>query len=519
MATNLPPGAAPPAAPSPDHQHVQFASYPSPATTNNVTIAPLQRSTSPRSSNESDPKEHDRNKVINSTSAKVWTPLPLRPIFYIPYILFLILLAAALEIAFHFSQKNTGFRVHGDPDALGKQSGVWHYIYTLPLVALAMFIVGIWAWTDIEIKKLQPYVDLAQGNSPPHRSLLLDYTRHHNFLVWMPALSNKHYTVLLASLLAIISLAFQPLAAALLEVRDIWWSLPVRGTPVNTVLGLSGGIGDVNTPVGDMSVFLSASGYAAATALYSDLPKPAFVAVATDGSGAGWTVMDVKIPPELPRNGTTLALNATAVKTLVNCRSTPVNMTQTNAATGAWTNVIQDQATGCGLTFNVNRTGPNLFGTNVAICSNQGQVQTNPVIFWFFTYQPQARASATICQPTIQLFDVTTTLRLDGPSTSTSPLDGETLGGGDVVSVVQKGTFDLTKSPFAGSAGNLSALINPSTGTIPAFNGLDWDASLSSNDSSIRNRLLGIQFTMPSAIFQAATAGGVGVQGAFGSDR
>jgi hypothetical protein len=55
-------------------------------------------------------------------------------------------------------------------------------------------MAAVWAWTDIEIKKMQvsisfvahpfafswrpqPYVDLAYGNAPPHKTLLLDYTR------------------------------------------------------------------------------------------------------------------------------------------------------------------------------------------------------------------------------------------------------------------------------------------------------------------------------------------------------
>lgn len=58
-----------------------------------------------------------------------------------------------------------------------------------------MQIVALWTWTDMEIMKMQvshlinlfrvnyltqnfkPYVDLVHGDSPPHRSLLLDYTR------------------------------------------------------------------------------------------------------------------------------------------------------------------------------------------------------------------------------------------------------------------------------------------------------------------------------------------------------
>lgn len=40
-----------------------------------------------------------------------------------------------------------------------------------------MVIVALLTWTDIEIKKIQPYIDLIHGDSPPQRSLLLDYTR------------------------------------------------------------------------------------------------------------------------------------------------------------------------------------------------------------------------------------------------------------------------------------------------------------------------------------------------------
>ncbi|KAL0070623.1 hypothetical protein AAF712_002465 [Marasmius tenuissimus] len=367
----LPPGAAPPATPrsaepvkpdpvppSPpatprqrlldesDDQHVQFASYPE--KTSQVTLK-------------------------NIAPAKTWTPLPLRPYVYLPYVLFLILLAVALEVAFHFSQKNSGFKVHGNANALGKQSGVWHYIYTLPPVALAMFVVGMWAWTDIEIKKLQPYVDLVQGDSPPHRSLLLDYTRHHTLLVWWPALTNKHYTVFLASLLAIISLAFQPLAAALLDVRDIWWSLPIMTTTPNALLGLAPGLIaangalDTNSPIGDMTAFLSASGFAAASALYSDIPQPPFVTM-DPVSGDGWTVMDIALPKSLPRNGTTVAMNVTALRTSANCRSVDVN--KTPQGVGNWINTITDEATNCGLTWNVTRTGPNLFGASVPLCAN-----------------------------------------------------------------------------------------------------------------------------------------------------
>jgi hypothetical protein len=46
-----------------------------------------------------------------------------------------------------------------------------------------------------------------------------------NFFVWLRAAANKHYLVALASLMALLSLTFQPIAAALLKVQDIWFTM------------------------------------------------------------------------------------------------------------------------------------------------------------------------------------------------------------------------------------------------------------------------------------------------------
>jgi len=47
-----------------------------------------------------------------------------------------------------------------------------------------------------------------------------------NFWVWFRAAANRHYLVALASLMVILSLSFQPLAAALFIVQDTWWTAP-----------------------------------------------------------------------------------------------------------------------------------------------------------------------------------------------------------------------------------------------------------------------------------------------------
>jgi hypothetical protein len=47
-----------------------------------------------------------------------------------------------------------------------------------------------------------------------------------NFVVWMHALRNKHFLVALATLIGLLALTFQPLAAALLTTKDTWWHAP-----------------------------------------------------------------------------------------------------------------------------------------------------------------------------------------------------------------------------------------------------------------------------------------------------
>jgi hypothetical protein len=107
-----------------------------------------------------------------------------------------------------------------------------------------MTLLALWTWIDIEIKKMQPYIDLVHGDSPPQRSLLLDYTRTKcvafillscsclimnyisNFFVWISAFWNQHYMVAIATLLVLLGLVFQPLAAAMFTVRDTFLAPP-----------------------------------------------------------------------------------------------------------------------------------------------------------------------------------------------------------------------------------------------------------------------------------------------------
>ncbi|KAF4581657.1 hypothetical protein EYR40_002668 [Pleurotus pulmonarius] len=82
-----------------------------------------------------------------------WVPLPLRTWFWLSLVVFLAGGAIALEVALHFSNKNQGWATKGD---ITDSQDVMHYVYTLPPVAVAAFLVAMWTRTDIEIKKMQP---------------------------------------------------------------------------------------------------------------------------------------------------------------------------------------------------------------------------------------------------------------------------------------------------------------------------------------------------------------------------
>lgn len=207
-------------------------------------------------------------------------------------------------------------------------------------------------------------MDLVRGDASAEKSLLLDYTRTNNFVVWTAAARNRHWVVTGTSVMVLITLCFQPLASALLSVRNTWIPLPGArngfhtATPLisynppadatsNTlsIVGLN-----QNPDFNDFTrealfmrplipslsfdlVFLTASGYASASVGYN-LQRPPFV-------WNTYTVMPFALPTDLVTNGTgsyplsggeavlsttTVTVNATAIRSDTNCVSTPVRI-------------------------------------------------------------------------------------------------------------------------------------------------------------------------------------------------
>ncbi|KAL0957578.1 hypothetical protein HGRIS_001362 [Hohenbuehelia grisea] len=374
-----------------------------------------------------------------------------------------------------------------------------HYVYTIPPTAVAAFLAAMWAWTDVEIKKMQPYIDLAKGDSPAQRSLLLDYNRHKwvsfyfsfhasfisslysNFTVWFHAWTNKHYLVFLTSAMVLLSLAFQPLAAALLVVKDTWWTKPDMTVNNLRTLGLN-----QNEEFFNLTTFVTAAGFASASVLYN-LGEPPFV-------HQPYTIAPFGIPRNVIANGTIFA-NTTALKSDSGCRPITFNMERLADGSG-WNNSVNSN--GCTFTVSVDRNASTLFGTGTPTCTNQVPQQFAPVIFWFFTYNPTAMASGIICTPSFSLFDVAVTVDI---------------ATANLTSVTELKPFS-SFSNFSETSANITG--SPLNGR--AYNGLQFDLGPSPSRFTLAKKAA-TQLQLPAAVYQAAVQAPEGLVGTFTADK
>ncbi|KAF9521556.1 hypothetical protein CPB83DRAFT_865412 [Crepidotus variabilis] len=435
-------------------EHVQFATYKGAESFSTPKLAPP-------------PVAADQRK-------DVWIPLPLRAFFWIPLIVVLTLGAIALEVVLYYSHKNQGFssgQTERDKLAL-------HYAYTLPPVIVASLLVAMWASTDAEIKKMQPYVDLVHGDSPPKKSLLLDYTRYNSLMVWGRAAMNRHYLVALASLMVILTLSFQPLASALLSVREIWWQEPDMTVQNLKALGLN-----QNIQFNDLTYFMAGAGYSGASLLYT-LPQPPF-------TKSPYTVAPFQLPTSVTTNGTALA-NTTAIKTETGCVTVPVNMVKHSDGTGWTNNATYNQ---CSISFEVDVSSRILFGSDLPICDPIVLPEFSPVVFWYFSYIPSARAAASFCSPKMSFLEVNVAVDVST---------------GNITKVTELRPFS-TSSPFSSSSSNVTGA--PLNGQ--AYNGLSFN--LTNPDRFVLARQNATRLQLPAAVY-AATDGPQGFSDSFNGD-
>ncbi|OCK73555.1 hypothetical protein K432DRAFT_410597 [Lepidopterella palustris CBS 459.81] len=96
----------------------------------------------------------------------------------------------------------------------------WLYFFTSYFPALVSVIYSVlWNTVDIEIKKLQPYMDMARPEGSNIKTIYFNYLDKNTFLVPYYALKNRHRLVLIASLIDISATALAPILVATFELQ------------------------------------------------------------------------------------------------------------------------------------------------------------------------------------------------------------------------------------------------------------------------------------------------------------
>ncbi|TRM57514.1 hypothetical protein BD626DRAFT_411967, partial [Schizophyllum amplum] len=229
--------------------------------------------------------------------------------------------------------------------------------------------------------------------------------------------------------------------------------------------------------------FLTAAGFASAAVLY-DLKEPSFI-------HDGYTIAPFELPVYPPNS--TVTANTTAMKTTTNCRAVTVDMNHhVNDTVDEW--LLSADVDGCSQSWQVDHRAVSLFGTDALNCTSGVAPPFAPVVFWFFTYQPSAQASATFCYPSFELLDVTV---------------GVDHASGNITAVHEIGPF-TSSSNFSGLAGNMSTLNG-----VP-FNGVAFN--LTNPDAYVLERANATRLSLPAAVFQQASQRAGGLQASFAAD-
>ncbi|KAL1941723.1 hypothetical protein VTO73DRAFT_6723 [Trametes versicolor] len=323
-----------------------------------------------------------------------------------------------------------------------------------------MLISALWCWTDAEVRRLQPLLNLASRPVIAERSLTLDYS---NVFVafFMTVKCGRDVLVTLSTLCAILSMALQPLSGALFTVQEVWWVQPVTTVSSIKRVGLSQAASFL-----DMTSFQAASSFASADVMYN-ISSPPFVS-------GGYTVAEFELPDVV--NGTVYT-NRSAILNQASCVA-PDSIAQTNeiSAPLIWHNTALFGQ--CEYRWTVESNATYLYGLapgNFVGCGQDLQsvpVQYRPVLFWFFKYGEQPRASMVLCTPHVTSIQASVAIDVAARTTDVVPLPASP----DDSSVADIGSF--------------------------TYNGIFFDES--ALDETALARLQAIQQQLPGAIFEAA---------------
>ncbi|KAI0711111.1 hypothetical protein C8T65DRAFT_739505 [Cerioporus squamosus] len=408
------------------------------------------------------PREtRDAETAIHSPRPPGAVPLGLQLFFWAVLLFALVATAVSLEGMLWWNTRRQGWDVPSwwEPDNFQWRA---YFMRSLPLGG-AMALSLLWGMAQDAILRLQPLVNLTgdQAKGSAERTVLLDYNGN-GFVASWTAWRNSDYMIVLWIATTLLTTSLKPLSGAMLSVRDVWWLYPTQ-----TVARVTKVSQDVGDQFEDIIAFQGASGFATARVLFDIGPAP-FV------TEDGHTVEAFELPTG--QNGTAYA-NVTAVFNRAVCVSPTTFQMDNDAGTMVWHNTAWFDD--CRFSFTVTNDSSNLFGVetlpDLAECSNfTGTApQHRPVVFWFFSYEPEPFFSAVQCTPQVSVSDVRVAIDLASNTTT-------------LVAVNETTTSTI------GSVGYLP------------YNGLFFDNV--TLDSTAMSRLESVQEQLPSAVFQAAKA-------------
>lgn len=126
--------------------------------------------------------EVDNKTLVSPPTKKHWKPLTQKASFLVPTIMASVALIAVLQVYLERSNRDTGILFASKIDDLPLKQ-TFSYLYLPTIVSLVLSL--IWTWIDLDIKRLQPYVQLSRQHGALGKdSILLHYP--FDFVAFVP---------------------------------------------------------------------------------------------------------------------------------------------------------------------------------------------------------------------------------------------------------------------------------------------------------------------------------------------
>ncbi|KAK1766182.1 hypothetical protein QBC33DRAFT_542093 [Phialemonium atrogriseum] len=153
------------------------------------------------------------------TTTAGWRPYTMRAPVLVPFILVSLFLAAIIELLAQKSKREGGLSLSPDPD---ESPAVIFYSRYAPTIVAVVYSLW-WTWIDLDIRRMQPWLDLSRpAGAPAESTLFLDYP--FEFLAFIPyrAGKRKHWLVFLAgTIMMVIFWAITPLQSAVFGIQPV----------------------------------------------------------------------------------------------------------------------------------------------------------------------------------------------------------------------------------------------------------------------------------------------------------